>query len=123
MISLCLVSAAWKNFDQMDKEDPEIIYQLSQSLEIDLPLEKSSEELKNILAEYLNDLINHDFNKLLRLLYKIDVSEKALKEKLNQQNLNGGMIVAEMIIERQLQKIKTKEQFKSNSDIPENEKW
>ncbi|HMG68700.1 MAG TPA: hypothetical protein VK588_13470 [Chitinophagaceae bacterium] len=107
----------------MDKEDPEIIYQLSQSLEIDLPLEKSSEELKNILAEYLNDLINHDFNKLLRLLYKIDVSEKALKEKLNQQNLNGGMIVAEMIIERQLQKIKTKEQFKSNSDIPENEKW
>lgn len=107
----------------MDKENPEIIYQLSKGLEIDLPLEKTSAELKNILADYINDLINRDFNKLLRLLYKIDLSENALKEKLKQQNINAGMIVAEMIIERQLQKIKTQAQFKSNSDIPENEKW
>ena len=43
--------------------------------------------LKNILADKINDLINHDFNQLIQILYRIDVSEKKLKITL-QENKN-----------------------------------
>ena len=107
----------------MKELDPEIISQLSQSLEIDLPVKKSLSELKKILAEHINYLINTDFDKLLRILYKVDVNEKGLKTNLQKPNTDAGVIITEMIIERQLQKIKTKEQFKPNDDISEDEKW
>ncbi len=107
----------------MKEIDLEIISQLSQSLEIELPLKKSMKELKDILADHINYLINNDFDKLLRVLYKVDVSEKILKINLQKQKRDAGTVIAEMIIERQLRKIKTKDQFKSKDDIPEDEKW
>jgi len=59
----------------------------------------------------------------MRILYRVDVSEKTLKINLHKQERDPGIIIAEMIIERQLQKNKTRNQFKTNDDIPENEKW
>ncbi len=103
--------------------DPDIISQLSQNLEIELPERKSYAELKNTLAEHINFLINTDFNKLLKILYRVDVHEKILKTNLQKQETDAGIIIAEMIIERQLQKIKTRKKFKSNDDIPGDEKW
>ena len=107
----------------MKEMDPIMISQLSQSLEIDLHEKKSIEELKIALSYYINDLITHDLNKLMSLLYRVDVSEKVLKENLREQNQEAGLIIAELIIDRQLQKTKTRKQFKSGDDIPENEKW
>ena len=107
----------------MKELDPIMISQLSQSLEIDLQEKRSIEELKLILSAYINDLINHDFNKLMRILYRVDVSEKVLKENLQKYNEDAGAIFAGMIIERQLQKMKTRERFQSNNDISEDEKW
>lgn len=79
---------------------------------------------KERLALYINDLINHDFEKLISILYRLDVSEKKLKEMLTSASSNAGNIIAELIIERQLQKIKTRKQFRQNNeDIPEDEKW
>jgi hypothetical protein len=107
----------------MEEINSKIISQLSRSLEIELPIEKSLPELQHILADYINYLINNDFDKLLRVLYKVDVSEKILQTNLQEQKRDAGTAIAEMILERQLQKIKTREQFKSDEDIPENEKW
>jgi hypothetical protein len=107
----------------MEEINSKIISQLSQSLEIELPIEKSLPELQYILADYINYLINNDFDKLLRVLYKVDVSEEILKTNLQEQKRDAGTVIAEMILERQFQKIKTREQFKSDEDIPENEKW
>jgi hypothetical protein len=107
----------------MEELESKIISQLTQSLEIDLPVKKSLSELKDILADRINYLINNDFEKLIRLLYRIDIPEKILKENLKNQKENAGAIIAEMIVERQLQKIKTREQFRSNNDIPDKEKW
>jgi hypothetical protein len=107
----------------MEEINSKIISQLSRSLEIELPIEKSLPELQYILADYINYLINNDFDKLLRVLYKVDVSEKILQTNLQEQKRDAGTAIAEMILERQLQKIKTREQFKSDEDIPENEKW
>ena len=91
--------------------------------EISNSFEKSIEELKLALSGYINYLISNDFNKLMRILYRVDVSEKTLKINLQKQESDPGTIIAEMIIERQLQKNKTRNQFKIIDDIPENEKW
>jgi len=107
----------------MTDVDPIMISQLSQSLEIDLHEKRSIEELKLALSYYINDLITHDLNKLMSLLYRVDVSEKILKQNLQEQKEDAGVIIAEMIIERQLQKTKTRRQFRSNDNIDENEKW
>jgi hypothetical protein len=107
----------------MKEPNSEIISQLSQSLEIQLPVKISLAELKMILSGHINYLITNDFNKLLSVLYKVDVSEKLLKISLQEHTQDAATVIAEMIIERQLQKIKTREQFKADNDIPENEKW
>jgi hypothetical protein len=107
----------------MKEPNSEIISQLSESLEIQLPQKISLDELKMILSGHINYLITNDFNKLLSVLYKVDVSEKLLKRSLREHTQDAATVIAEMIIERQLQKIKTRGQFKTDKDIPENEKW
>ena len=46
-------------------------------------MEKALYEIEQLspsdLIAYINDCINHDFNKLVQLLYRIDVSEQKLK--------------------------------------------
>jgi hypothetical protein len=107
----------------MKEPNSEIISQLSQCLEIQLPVKISLAELKMILSGHINYLITNDFNKLLSVLYKVDVSEKLLKISLQEHTQDAATVIAEMIIERQLEKIKTREQFRTDNDIPENEKW
>jgi hypothetical protein len=76
------------------------------------------------LAAYVNELVNHDFDYLLSLLYRIDVDEKKIRALLDsQKNANAGELIATLIIERQEQKIKSREQFKPPTNIPEEEKW
>jgi hypothetical protein len=107
----------------MEESESKIISQLSQSLEIDLPAKKSLSELKDILAEHINYLIQDDFDKLVRILYRIDVSEKTLKTNLRNQAGDAGRIISEMIIERQLQKLKTRKKSKPDDHTPDDEKW
>lgn len=107
----------------MKEIDPSIVDELSNNLEIDLHKKKSVEELKLALANHINYLITHDLNKLMHILYRIDISERLLKTNLQNEKTDAGSVIAEMIVERQLQKIELKKQFRSNNDIPENEKW
>ncbi|HEY6975473.1 MAG TPA: hypothetical protein VH396_04245 [Chitinophagaceae bacterium] len=80
---------------------------------------------KEKLVSYINDLIDHDFGKLIRILYTLDVSEQKLKEALaSSSSTHAGVIIAEMIIERQLQRIKTRSQYHQKKDnISDEEKW
>ncbi len=65
------------------------------------------------LATYLNHLIKNDFEKLVQILYRIDVDEKILRTLLDKQaQTDAGKIMATLIIERQLKKIETREQFR-----------
>lgn len=85
----------------------------------------SVEETRQKLSIYLNDLINHDFEKLVQLLYRLDIDETKLKSTLqNFPQQDAGIMIADLIIERQLQKIKSRRQFNQrDNDIDENEKW
>lgn len=73
----------------------------------------SDQDLENKLAVYINELIDKDFNRLVNLLYRIDISEEKLKLALqNEDKLNSsGKTIAKLIIERQLQKLEFRKKF------------
>jgi predicted nucleotidyltransferase component of viral defense system len=77
------------------------------------------------LVAYINQMIAKDFAKLVYLLYAVDVSEKKLKQILAEHpNEDAGKLIAIMILERQEQKRKSREQFKQpEQDIPDEDKW
>lgn len=91
----------------------------------DLIPEKDPAAFKQKLAAYINDLINNNFEKLISILYRLDVSEKKLKQMLAANNQeDAGLLIASCIIERQVQKSESRKKFMSNpKDIPEDEKW
>ena len=107
----------------MEEQVSQIIAQLSLTLEVELADGKSMDQLQAIIANRINYLISHDFEKLLRILYQVDISEKQLKKNLLENKEDAASLIAQMIIERQLQKMKTRKEYKANSDIPDDEKW
>ena len=102
-----------------------LVREINKNMAIALPDEISLDELQQQLCVYVNELIQSDFQKLIMLLYRIDVSELKLKQLLQvQPQENAGDIIAALIIERQLQKIKTRQQFRQQNDLfDEEEKW
>ena len=107
----------------MNEKESILISELSHNLEIDLPEKRSMEELKLFLSGYISHLISNNPDKLVSILSRVDVSEKLLKANLQNQEENASKIMAEMIIERQMEKIKTRERYRSGDDISEDEKW
>ncbi|TAL50357.1 MAG: hypothetical protein EPN92_01900 [Chitinophagaceae bacterium] len=103
----------------------DLIPSLSKSLEIELPENISGEELKRQLSSHINYLIKSDFQKLVSFLYRIDVSESKLKQLLKDNaDEDAASIIAELIIERQLQKIKSRQHFNTRDEnIDDVEKW
>ena len=106
-------------------ENSELIQQVNKELAIALPEIISIAELQSQLAIHINYLILHHFEQLVSLLYRIDVSETKIKSLLqNQADENAGNLIATLIIERQLQKIKTRKQFsKKDDEFDSEEKW
>ena len=81
-------------------------------------------ELREALAVWVNDLIQQDLNELIRLLYRIDISESRLKFLLHEKvGEDAAFIIADLIIERQLQKIKSRQQFRQPPPDNEEERW
>jgi hypothetical protein len=102
----------------------DMIPALRQSFNIEIPMDVSPDALKKILAEQINHLILSDFQKLVNILYRVDINEAALKQLLKENpETDAGDIIATLIIERQLQKLKSREQFRTNDTIPDDEKW
>lgn len=97
--------------------------QMLHLLEIDLKTEKDIPNLEVFLSEYFNDLINHDFEKFIHILYRLDINEQKIKKLLAGSPPNSGNIIAKMVIERQLEKEITKRNYKMDNSIPEDEKW
>jgi len=76
------------------------------------------------LAAAINVLAANDMNSLLQLLYRLDVSEKKIREVLDvPSGLTAGELIAPLIMERELQKAEARNAFRAREDIPEDEKW
>ncbi|MEJ7589393.1 MAG: hypothetical protein WKI04_17710 [Ferruginibacter sp.] len=106
-------------------KNKELVQEINKNISGALPDEISLDELTIQLSTFINQLIQNDFQRLIILLYRIDVNESKLKQLLQQYpGEDAGRIIAGLIIERQLQKIKTRKQFKQQADdITGEEKW
>lgn len=77
-----------------------------------------------MLAETVNRLLNTNFEKLVSILYRIDVNEDKVKIVLKENpDEDAGKIIADLIIERQLQKIESRKKSAKNENISDEEKW
>lgn len=90
--------------------------------EENLSTENSFELFKQKFILYISELIDHDFEKLIFILYKVDVDENKLKSLLA-SNADAASVIADLIIERQVQKISSRESFKMKDEFDEEEKW
>ena len=105
-------------------KDEQPLQELSKELGI-IVNEKDPSFGKQLLAEKINELINNDFQKLVLILYRMDVSETKLKQLLNENaGTNAALIITDLMIERQEQKIISRQQFrKKDENISDDEKW
>ena len=79
--------------------------------------ELTADALENQLAEKINLLVQRDFEALVQLLYRIDVSEKRLRGILDSETgEDAGRIIARLIIERQWQKIESRRRYRQDDD-------
>jgi len=88
-------------------------------------LENNFQVNRQALINRINELIQTDFQKLILILYRVDVNEDKLRYFIKENSEeNAASIIADLLIERQAQKIIFRKQFgKRDNDIDENEKW
>jgi hypothetical protein len=83
--------------------------QISTDFTDNIPINELQEKLKT----YINDLIQNDFQRLISILYRVDVNETKLKRILKEEaGRDAADIISNLIIERQLQKINTRKQYR-----------
>jgi hypothetical protein len=71
------------------------------------------DRLEDFLTQQVNYLLDHDLNRLLNALYRIDIPENKVKRLLNHSQ--QGLIARDMakaIIEREKQKVVTRQQYR-----------
>jgi uncharacterized membrane protein YkgB len=84
----------------------------------------SLHKLIKALSDSINHLITNDFSRFISILYRMDISEKRLQQLLKESvNTSAGDIIAEMIIKRQAEKIKTRKLFTDSNIVSDEEKW
>jgi hypothetical protein len=80
--------------------------------------------LQKKLEHAINELINSNFEKLVQLLYRVDVDEEKVKTLLRQHpGEDAAKIIAALLITRQIEKETTKKRFTQNNSGDEEEKW
>lgn len=94
--------------------EKDVVQLLNSQLDVAFTETMSMEEVEEKLRAHIDRLIQHDFQKLLSILYKIDVDENKLKKILIEQPAtDAAEVIAKMILERQIQKIITRKQYKT----------
>lgn len=91
---------------------------------IDTNNNSSINEIREKLSHHIHHLINHNFAGLVNLLYTVDINEEKLKSLLRtNSDQDAGNLIATLIIERQIQKMKTREDLKTGNSESDEEKW
>jgi len=102
----------------------EAIQSAARQFDLDLPVGRN--DWMNILTSAINELLITDFNKLISILYRLDVSEPRLRQRLaSAPARDAATTIADMIVERQVQKIKSRQETGRDdiTNIPEEDRW
>jgi len=103
--------------------DNQILIELSKTIG-SVEGSKSHSFTKQELIDKINELINFDFQRLVSILYRLDISESKLKLLLKENpNVDSGLIIADLMIERQSQKAESRQKYKRDENISDDEKW
>lgn len=105
-------------------EQPNLVVAINHVLGTTIPSEAPFAELRTRLQQEINRLIENDFQQLVDILYRVDVDERKLKFLL-QENVGADTpeIIADLIINRQMEKIRSRAAFKPKDDESNEEKW
>lgn len=88
----------------MENNEAWALEKLAQTMEIELP---AGNDARLRLQQHINELIQRDFNRLLSILYRVDVDEEKMKRALKEQpHRDAAEIICELLIERQARKVK-----------------
>ena len=77
--------------------------------------QKSNAEQFAILVAFIDDLIRNDFNRLVSILYRVDISVSKLKQKLAENTDNkipAAETIARLFIEREEEKIISRAKYR-----------
>lgn len=91
-----------------------------------LTLVNDSRDWISQLEAEINHLLVHDFNRLIALLYRLDVSETRIRSTLQDQPASDAAhLLAALVVERQVQKLKSRQQMRRDdiSSIDEDDRW
>jgi hypothetical protein len=93
-------------------------------MNITLDITQIEKYTKEDLITLIQYLINNDIEKLIYVLYRVDVSEDIIKKLLHTTSKeNTEVLIADAIIKRIEEKILWKQKFKSSFNHSEEEKW
>ena len=86
--------------------------------------EKNPDSLFAEIAQKVNELLLDDFNRLVSLLYRFDVSEEKLKQLLQQNpSVDAGVLIANLLIERAAAKTESRKNYQHPPVDPDQEAW
>jgi hypothetical protein len=71
------------------------------------------ERFIEMLAPYISELLDHDFQRLVQIMYRIDVSEKEFALTLQAGNMKIPEELAELIYDRLCLKAKIRAKYKA----------
>lgn len=100
--------------DALVKQTYELI-RVDLSLEEEWSLENlgnNFDRLEEFLVLQISYLLDHDFNRLLNALYRIDISESEVKRILKDSNSLAGDL-ARAVLEREKQKVLTRLKYRN----------
>jgi hypothetical protein len=107
----------------MSDEKNEILTAAANELGIELR-EKNYKAQLDLLTEAVRQMIHSDFQRLISLLYRMDISERKLRLLLeNNPDADAGELITTLIVERQAEKLRTRSQYKQPPPDASEELW
>jgi hypothetical protein len=98
------------------EENKELTEAISSRFELTKTDSPTIDDLKRLLMERILDLLERNVERLLSILYRVDLNQKKLDEIfLNGTKEEIAEKISEAVIERQIQKIETRKYYKSRS--------
>ena len=92
----------------MNSEEKTLSLLIAKQFSLMVDDEIDFKQFRSQLEHEIDYLINHNFEKLLWILYRIDVSEQKVKDQIATHPENAAEVIADLIIEHQMQKVKNR---------------
>ena len=82
-----------------------------EAMEISNSKVSTLDEIYNHVYPQVESFIKHDFNSLMRLLYRIDISENAVKKQMDLMPDDTAQALSTLIVKREIQKVVLRKQY------------